>query len=261
MIVSCPSCTARFNVPDASLAAGPRKVKCGRCSHVWRVSSAMAAPEPARPARRPVLEPAAAAPAAARAPAGARSAMLSPPPEPVRAVAAAGSRRRSRGLWIGWLLLLLVVAGGAAAGWFARGWIVDTWPPAERAYDWLGIPLPRIEIVERTERETEEGGTSRLVVGGVLANHAEHELPVPPLVFTLYDARGEPVNQWREPPPVAVLSPGETVAFTSTVGISSGDGAAQPHWEVALLRDESAGEAVPSPAPHPEDEAAGADEH
>ena len=150
--------------------------------------------------------------------------------------------RRGGGLWVWWLLLLVVVGGVAGGGYFGRAWVVETWPPSERAYDWLGVPLPRIEIVERTERESDEGGTNRLIVGGVLANRGERELPVPTLVFTLYDARGEPVNQWREAPPVSVLSPGETVPFTSTVGISSGGGAAEPHWEVVLLRDGGGGD-------------------
>jgi predicted Zn finger-like uncharacterized protein len=273
MIVSCPSCTARFNISDASLATGPRKVKCGRCSHVWRVSRAMAMPEQPRPAPRPAprsaMEPAPAGAAPMPAAASARAASLSAPPQaPARP--AGRAERRAGGLWIGWLLLLLVIAGLVAGGWFARGWIVETWPPAERAYDWLGVPLPRIEIAETTERESEEDGTQRLVVGGVLVNNAERELPVPPLVFTLYDARGEPVNQWREAPPVAVLSPGETVEFTSTVGISSGEGAEQPHWEVMLLREdmapaaedaapETAGEGEPEAAPEGEDAAQGAD--
>ena len=154
-------------------------------------------------------------------------------------------RKRST-LWVWWLLLLLVIAGIVAGGYFFRGKVVEIWPASERLYEWIDVPLPRVEIIERTEQETNEGGTARLVVGGVLANHAERELPVPPLVFTLFDARGEPVNQWREPPPVSVLSPGESVPFTSTVGISSGDGAIEPHWEVMLLRDESQPSALPA---------------
>jgi predicted Zn finger-like uncharacterized protein len=258
MIVSCPSCTARFNVPDASLAAGPRKVKCGRCAHVWRVTRAMAMPDAPRPVRRP-LEPAPAGGAPVPAGGSLSAELTAPTQAPARPAGARPDRGGSAGLVVGWLLLVAVVVGVVAAGWFARGWIVETWPPAERAYDWLGVPLPRIEIVERTARETEEGGTRRLVVGGVLANQGERALPVPPLVFTLYDARGEPVNQWREPPPVAVLSPGETVSFTSTVGISTGEGAGEPRWEVALLRDADAARDMPRQAPEPGESADGAD--
>ncbi len=240
MIVSCPSCTARFNISDASLAGGGRKVKCGRCSHVWRAMGPSAVPEMPRTVPAPTGQLARQAAAPIPSASVARSTLSGtplPPAQPAPRAAARAEGRRGGGLWVWWLLLLVLVGGVAGGGYFARGWVVETWPPSEWAYDWLGIPLPRIEIVERTERESEEGGTQRLIVGGVLTNRGERELPVPPLVFTLYDARGEPVNQWREPPPVSVLSPGETVPFTSAVGISSGEGAVQPRWEVMLLRD------------------------
>lgn len=199
-------------------------------------------------------QPAAVAAAAGAAGTATRTAAAPPPPAASTSPMAPARAEKKRGtLWIWWLLLLLVIAGIVAGGYFFRGKVVEIWPPSERLYEWIGVPLPRVEIIERTEQETNEGGTARLVVGGVLANNAERELPVPPLVFTLYDVRGEPVNQWREPPPVSVLSPGETVPFTSTVGISSGDGAAQPHWEVMLLRDESEPSSLPSVPEHAED--------
>jgi hypothetical protein len=175
-----------------------------------------------------------------------------PPPPPPRSAPAsaptapARAERKRGSLWVWWLLLLVVIAALAAGGWFGRGWLVEQWPPATRFYDWVGIDLPRIEIVERTEETAGEGATRRLTVGGVLANHAESALPVPPLLFTLYDAEGKPVNQWLEVPPVAILAPGETVAFTSTVGISSGEGVAAPQWDVVLQRDAVEGLEMPA---------------
>lgn len=258
MIVSCPSCAVRFNVNDASLATGPRRVKCGRCGHVWRVAAPTVGSSTARPAPEPIMTP---RPAAAAARAGTPGIVPEPRPaaRPAPPVAPARAERSRSSLWVWWLLLLLLIGGIAAGGYFFRGQIVAAWPPSERLYQWIGVPLPRVEIIERTEQESDEDGTARLIVGGVLANNAERELPVPPLVFTLYDARGEPVNQWREPPPVSVLSPGETVPFTSTVGISSGEGAARPHWEVMLLRDEADAAAPSTTAPDAADEDAADD--
>lgn len=225
MIVSCPSCTARFNISDASLETGPRRVKCGRCAHVWRVVA------PIKPKTAPAAR-------AARPEAASPGFSTPPTPEPTPRVPPRAERGRST-LWIWWLLLLVLIGGIAAAGYFLRGWLVETWPPAERVYDAIGIPLPRIEIDERTEQQVDENGTVRLIVGGVLTNHADRELPVPPLLFILYDSRGEPVNQWPEPPPVAILSPGESVPFTSATGISSSGDAAAPHWDVMLLREDA----------------------
>lgn len=227
MIVSCPSCTARFNISDASLETGPRRVKCGRCAHVWRV---VAPTKPrAAPAARPVQPEAVATSPGFSTP---------PTPEPTPRVPPRAERGRSK-LWIGWLALLIFVGGIAAGAYFFRGDLVEAFPETERVYDWIGVPLPRIEIDERTEQQVDENGAVRLVVGGVLTNHAERELPVPPLLFILYDSRGEPVNQWPEPPPVAILSPGESVSFTSATGITSSGDAAEPHWDVMLLREDA----------------------
>lgn len=35
MIIECPSCAVKFNLPDTALHAGPRKMKCSKCAFVW----------------------------------------------------------------------------------------------------------------------------------------------------------------------------------------------------------------------------------
>ena len=35
MIVQCPECKARYMVPDQSLGAAGRNVRCARCTHTW----------------------------------------------------------------------------------------------------------------------------------------------------------------------------------------------------------------------------------
>ncbi len=35
MIITCPSCSAQFAVPDGAIPPVGRKVKCAKCSHVW----------------------------------------------------------------------------------------------------------------------------------------------------------------------------------------------------------------------------------
>ena len=65
MILTCPSCGSRFQIPDGALGAAGRKVKCSACQHVW-----FQAPE-GRVADPPP------APAAGQA-----TPDISPPPEP-----------------------------------------------------------------------------------------------------------------------------------------------------------------------------------
>jgi predicted Zn finger-like uncharacterized protein len=42
MRIACPNCAAEYEVPDSLLAAGPRMLRCARCSHQF----AAALPEP-----------------------------------------------------------------------------------------------------------------------------------------------------------------------------------------------------------------------
>src|ERR1700735_4111143 len=42
MIVSCPSCKARYLVPASHFVDGARQVRCARCTHTWAADPAAA---------------------------------------------------------------------------------------------------------------------------------------------------------------------------------------------------------------------------
>ncbi|WP_041794753.1 DUF3426 domain-containing protein [Pararhodospirillum photometricum] len=44
MIITCPSCAAKFKLPDTALGSKGRKVRCSRCEHVWRQTAQGASP-------------------------------------------------------------------------------------------------------------------------------------------------------------------------------------------------------------------------
>ncbi len=44
--IVCPSCHARYQLPDGSIGPEGRKVSCSSCSHKWRALEAGAAPVP-----------------------------------------------------------------------------------------------------------------------------------------------------------------------------------------------------------------------
>ena len=60
MIVSCPECAARFEVGPTALGPAGRKLRCGKCAHVW-MQPAPALPPPRRGRWRAALAAAAGA--------------------------------------------------------------------------------------------------------------------------------------------------------------------------------------------------------
>ncbi|MBC17866.1 MAG: hypothetical protein CL942_12530 [Desulfovibrio sp.] len=45
MIVTCPNCTTRYNLPDDKVPPGGAKVKCSKCAHVFKAGLPPASPE------------------------------------------------------------------------------------------------------------------------------------------------------------------------------------------------------------------------
>jgi predicted Zn finger-like uncharacterized protein len=45
MIVTCPNCQTRYNLPDAKVPAKGAKVKCSKCTHVFKTPAPKASPE------------------------------------------------------------------------------------------------------------------------------------------------------------------------------------------------------------------------
>ncbi len=230
MILSCPNCQTRFSVQAQNLGPAGRKVRCAKCSHVWLAQQPAAAAPPAvdpypPPAPDPVVAP--------------------PPPradtrqDAGRASRAAPSQARRRGggplAAFAWILLFIVVVGVAAGGYFARGWIVDQWPQAEHVYNWIGIPLPLIQVAETFEEPGVRDGSAVVTLGGVLVNNDDKPRQTSFLTYTLNDADGDPLRSWSIPPPVSQLGPGETAAFESVITRNSD---APLNWQVEVDRSE-----------------------
>ncbi len=45
MIVTCPNCQTRYNLPDDKIPEGGAKVKCSKCAHVFKAEAPPASPE------------------------------------------------------------------------------------------------------------------------------------------------------------------------------------------------------------------------
>ncbi len=198
MIVTCPSCEAKYRVETAALEARRGKVKCASCAHVWTVeddaltlSEAVAAPAPMAEAE-PAPEP--------------RPSLREKPHAAIRA--REDAKRRTARLategagWLGVAACLVVLLGAAV---MFRVDVVDVWPRTAGAYAAVGLDVNPygVEIEGLNAQFTTEGETPTLIVSGSLRNIAGEDLAVPALRAVVYDAQGQELTSW----PIAIEVP------------------------------------------------------
>ncbi len=112
MILGCPECHTRFAIDAQALRPDGRRVKCGKCDHIWFEEPPP--PSSAEPLSVPPLEP---------------DELSSIPTPNLPAITRADQRRTAGAAWV--LVCFLLVVVGALA-WFGRGSIAQAWPAAEQ---------------------------------------------------------------------------------------------------------------------------------
>lgn len=163
MRIACPTCAAAYEVPDAILAAGPRLLRCARCSTEFPAALPEAEARPqattvADPAPDPIPEPSAEPPPRDASPA---PDPMPPSPEPAPDLAVAPRDRPppTRGpavpspieppeppaasgqgaLAAAWMASVAAIAAGVFALLHWQAEIAAAWPPAARLYAALGL--------------------------------------------------------------------------------------------------------------------------
>jgi predicted Zn finger-like uncharacterized protein len=228
MILQCPECSTRFALDARKLGEAGRKVKCGKCGHVWfqeRPAEAEVAPAYAAEAAG------AAATATAPAPGADAGPMLTGrrPEAPVRGGLPSTEVQPRRGrAAAGWAVLLLLVGGLVTIGAAARDEIVALWPPALKLYETIGLdvdtagladraaPGAGLEFGELVTEVTGSGADRRLIVRGEVFNTSGIEREVPRLRVTLTDGSGAAVGGWTFAVEQPRLGPGDSVPFAAT---------------------------------------------
>lgn len=220
MILTCPSCSTRYQADAAKFPAAGRQVRCAKCGNSWHQAAPEPEPEPVAIDALEVPEPAPetasadlrdtpiAAPSGIRAFAPAASV---PPPQPSQL----GQKLAVAAGWIG--LIVVVLAIGYSAVRY-RQEIAVVWPQSAGVYSSLGMHVNAGGLDFRAvdyRRETEDGQTV-LAVTGTIINPTDHQLPVPQSVrVTLSDGDNREVYHWSFQPKATVLRPGQSVAFVT----------------------------------------------
>lgn len=123
-------------------------------------------------------------------------------PEPIE-------RPRRRVPWL--VLILLLVAALAAAGWFLAPDSIR-----ERLGLGTGAGTPLEVMVTNSDRQRLASGNELFAVSGRVINPTDEPQPVPPLKAELLDAtRQRVVYSWTIAPPATTLAPGASASFNS----------------------------------------------
>src|SRR5258706_10821068 len=184
MILTCPSCSTRYQADSARFAPPGRNVRCAKCSHVWF----QAAPEHEL---EPEPERAIAPPEPAPAMGAGHSPLTGAPPggfgaEPADdRVFPADEEDRPLGVRIaqsaGWLVLFLLVASIGWASVQYRQAIANLWPPSASIYAVIGMPVNvrGIALVDVAYQQGGEDGQQAVSGSAQVVDIDGRDLPGP----------------------------------------------------------------------------------
>jgi predicted Zn finger-like uncharacterized protein len=222
MILTCPSCSTRYQADSARFSAPGRNVRCAKCGHVWFQTAPDAEPEP-----EPVLEPALAPPSEPdpepSAPEPVASATLSSmvKPQPIDALPRPRRRKAAKsGLLadaIAWAALIFLAVTIGWAGVQYRQTIVELWPGLAPLYDVMGLPVETegIALTDVAYQHEVEDGQPVLSVSGKIVNVSDRELPVPIIRVMLSDSDQHEIYHWMFNAGVQSLKPGAESPFVT----------------------------------------------
>ncbi|MFZ1989485.1 MAG: DUF3426 domain-containing protein [Alphaproteobacteria bacterium] len=226
MIITCPACATRYNVPDNTVAERARKVRCAKCSHEWLIEppSAEAAGEPeAAESNAPAeVEQSEVAQAAAAEPEAAEAEEAAPAKGPIRLstdrrrpIRDLRARRSAADAVSAFVFALLLLGALAFVMIQWRVEIVRAVPMMASVYGAAGIPVNAIgiEIHQKGWQIAQENGLPVLTVNGTITNISGRGVAVPPIELILRDDKQRELYHWQVELSAKHLSPGESQPF------------------------------------------------
>ena len=207
MIISCPSCATRYDLPRQQIAADGSVIRCTACGHSWLEASAVEVID-VTPPSRPLLE----------GPSGhdrhlpvlasdiEEDDSVAVDLESRRIAQAAAraerdyqTRRKARQAKLaGWGLLAGAIAATFAGLYAFPGHVVRFAPGAAQVYERAGIAVNLVgfEIRNVKQQHLLTDGTRVLALRGELVNVSGEDKKVPSLRFVLKDASKQEVYAW-----------------------------------------------------------------
>lgn len=244
MLIVCPACASRYEIAEAKIGTGGRKVRCASCQNTWQIEAPQPSkapeaelPEADRAEAEPPDFPAApnadetaaelaeelrrAAESGGNVPALDEGAAAAPAPQRKRAGLKGIGIGKGMGLTAssrspgaaGALLLAGLVALGF--GFWQRDLVVRRLPQFAALYEKLGLPVNiRGLAFSAVESELVQDQQGRfLVVEGDVTNVTKSLTKMPPILVTVKDADGKVLYSWTAEPPRPTLEPAELVHF------------------------------------------------
>lgn len=209
MIVVCPSCATRYDLPAAVSPKGSI-VRCRACNHSWLEGAAVevvdAEPVPAQIHATPAEDP--------------RVGQMAERLMRVSREAAEAEmeeKRRRRARRQAWASLAAAVAMQVGAAIVFADWVQDRFPQTSHAYALVGVERPAAFAITRVEqKQMMTDGTRVLAIRGEIANRSSLARPAPGLSFALTDKDGRTVHAWAlASVTTRPMQPGEATTFVT----------------------------------------------
>lgn len=210
MIVTCPSCATRYDLPASRFAADGTMIKCASCGHSWLEARATETPSYALRQVPAVIdnEPA-------------------PDDEIHRLVEASReaqdmflqAKRQRRKRLAAWGVFAAVAASPLLMAMTFPDQVVRYAPSTIVAYQAMGrdVNIYGLEIRHVDMQHIIQDGTRVLTIKGEIANTAGGERKIPSIRFGLSDEANAEVYHWTLDSGARPLKPGESTNFVTRV--------------------------------------------
>lgn len=182
MLLTCPSCSMRYVVADASIGEAGRKVRCAACGHQWFQEGA--APASTDETGQETTIEAYDIPDAVKPDAGDSA-------PPVSAVDAQGMREKDLIARVcGFFAAFLVFLAAFLMLVLFKGPVVQHFPPSVMFYELIKLtpPVPGEGLIIDQLRAGQDGDS--LLVEGRIINLTTKEIAIPPLALFILDKDG-----------------------------------------------------------------------